>query len=109
MSFTPTSLELLKALGLGFAFSGLLASVYQLIADRPVSFSLLQQGGIEAILSIPILIFTAPAIILHDTIRGRRLDRRPVAAVVLATVIAGFWSMLCGRLVLDAALLLVPA
>ena len=106
MPIDPASLELLKSLCLGFAFSGLLASGYEVAAKRPVSFTLLERGGLQALLGIPILIFSAPAIILRNTIRRRRIDRRPVAAVVLATVIAGFWSILCGRLVLDAAMLL---
>ncbi|WP_375459748.1 DUF6949 family protein [uncultured Enterovirga sp.] len=109
MSISPASIELLKALCLGFAFAGLLASAYELLAERPISFGLLQSGDARALASIPILVFSAPAIIIRNTIRGRRIDRRPVAGVVLATVIAGFWSLLCGRLVLDAALLLLPA
>lgn len=109
MHVDPASLELLKALCLGFAFSGLLASAYELVARRPMSFRLLETGGVRALASIPILLFSAPAIIVRNTIRGRRIDRRPVAAVVLATVIAGFWSILCGRLVLDAALVLLAA
>ncbi len=109
MLIDPASLEALRSLFLGFAFSGLLASAYQLVAGRPVSFSLLRKGDARALASAPVLVFSAPLIILRNTIRGRRIERRPVAGVVVATVIAGCWSILCGRLVLDAAAYLAGA
>lgn len=106
MSITPESLEALKALCLGFALSGLLASGYEAMTCRPISFRLLQRGRLEALASLPIILFSAPLIILRNTIRGRRIERRPVSAVVAATVVAGFWSLLCGRLILDAVTML---
>lgn len=72
MQLDPARLELLEALCLGFAVSGLLASAYELVALRPVSFRLLESGGLRALASIPVLIFSAPAIIIRNTIRGRR-------------------------------------
>lgn len=109
MSIDPNSLEGIRALCLGFAFSGLIASAYHWIAGRPAGFGLLKGGGWAALATVPVLVFAAPAIILRNTIRRRRIDRRPVAAVMAATVIAGLWSLLCGRLVLDALALLAAA
>ena len=109
MHVEPGSVELLQALGLGFAFSGLISSGYELLAGRPLGVRLLEGGGWPALGLIPILIFSAPAIIIRSTIRGRRFDHRPIAAVVVAGALAGFWSILCGRLILDAAVLVMAA
>ncbi len=109
MQVDPASLDALKALCLGFAFSGLLASAYEAVAGRAVSFRVLQSGGVGALASVPVLVFSAPFIIIRNTVRGRRIDRRPMPAVVLAGMIASVWSLMSGRLVLDAALFLAGA
>lgn len=109
MSIEPASLDALKALCLGFAFAGLLANGFEALAGRPASFRLLQTGGMGALASVPVLVFCAPFLIVRNTVRGRRIERRPVIAVVAATAIAGFWSLLSGRLVLDAALFVTGA
>ncbi len=56
-----------------------------------------------ALASLPILAFGAPFIILRNTVRGRRIERRPVPFVMLATMLACGWSLVSGRLVLDLA------
>lgn len=103
MPISPDSIEAFGALGLGFAFAGLLASGFELAARRPVSVRLLQAGGIAALASVPVLVFSAPVVILRGAILGRTAERRTVGSVMAATVLAGLWSLLCGRLVLDAA------
>lgn len=103
MPISPDSIEAFGALGLGFAFAGLLASAFQLAARRPVSVRLLQAGGFAALASVPVLIFSAPVVILRGAILCRPAERRTAGSVMAATVLAGLWSLLCGRLVLDAA------
>lgn len=95
--------EAFAALGLGFAFAGLIVSSFELIARRPLGFRMLHGDRLGALASIPVIVFSAPFLILRNTIRGRRIERRPIPFVILATVIAGFWSLMSGRLVLDAA------
>ncbi len=92
-----------QALLLGFAFAGLLASAFQLIAHRPPSFRMLLGKDAAAIAAVPLLAVTAPVIILRNTLRGRRFERRPVFFVAAATIIACFWSMASGGLVLKLA------
>lgn len=93
------SLQLLHSLALGFAVSGLLASLYRALAHKPASFSLLQLGGMGAVLAVPFLAFAAPAIILRNTIRGRRIENRRMEFVFLATTLALAWSLMSGRVV----------
>jgi hypothetical protein len=103
MRIDPTALEALQALCLGFAFAGLLASAFELFTEQRASFNLLQAGGVLALASVPVIVFSAPFIILRNTLRGRRLERRPFGFVMVATMIACGWSLLSGRLVLDLA------
>jgi hypothetical protein len=107
VALEPGHLDAFKALLFGFALAGLLASAYQYLADKPPSFRLLQQGGWSAALSLPLVIATAPFIILRNTLRGRRFERRSMLFVWLATVIACVWSMAAGRVILKLAGLVI--
>jgi hypothetical protein len=109
MTIDPSAVESLQALCLGFAFAGLLASGFELMTERRASFHLLQTGGVAAVASVPVLVFSAPFIIIRNTVRGRRFERRPFHFVMLATVIACLWSLMSGRLVLDVAQLIAGA
>jgi hypothetical protein len=45
---------------------------------------------------VPFLVFAAPFIIMRNTLRGGRIERRRFEFVMMATIIAGFWSMMSG-------------
>ena len=65
------------ALAIGFAFAGLLATGYQYFTEQPPSFRLLNRGPQAATFAaVPFLIFSAPFIIMRNTIRGCA-DRGP--------------------------------
>jgi hypothetical protein len=95
------TLHAFQALVLGFAFAGFVASAFEMFTERRASFHLLETGGILAVASVPVIVFSAPFIILRNTIRGRRSEGRPIPFVALATIIAGFWSLACGQVVLQ--------
>jgi Family of unknown function (DUF6949) len=98
------SLQMLLAVGLGYAFAGLCASGYRLFTSRLPSFSLLSTGpSATAIAAIPLLIMSAPFLIMRNTLIGRRQEARRFEFVFFATIIAGFWSLMSG-LVLVATL-----
>lgn len=84
------------ALGLGFAFAGLIASVYTAWRQQPASFNLLFRGGVRALFAVPLLAAAGPAIIMRNTLRGRRYERRPIHFVAMSTIIASFWSIAIG-------------
>lgn len=109
MVLTPAALDAIRTLGVGLALSGLLASAFELFTERRASFSLLERGGVAAVAALPMLAFGAPFIILRNTVRGRRIEGRPIPFVMLATIIACGWSLLSGRVALDLAALLVGA
>lgn len=84
-------------LAIGFAFSGLISNGYQLVVHRPATFSLLQRGPRPgAFAAVFFLIFAAPFIIMRNTLRGQRIQGRRFEFVMMATVLAGFWSLMSG-------------
>jgi hypothetical protein len=105
IELSTAQIQSLGALAFGFALAGLVASAYQLLADRPVSFSLLNGGDWRALASVPLLVVTAPLVIIRNTVRGRQIEGRPLFFVWFATVIACGWSLASGRVALDIMLL----
>ena len=100
---SPESIQSFIALLIGFSVAGLLATGYQLVTERPLSFRLLNQGlQLVTFLAIPVLTFAAPFVIMRNVIRGRRIERRRFEFVMLATVLAGFWSLMSGTVVVTA-------
>ena len=100
---SPQAYQSFVVLLIGFSVAGLLASGYQLVTERPLSFRLLN-GGAKPLtfLAVPVLTFAAPFVIMRNTIRGRRIERRRFEFVMLATALAGFWSLMSGTVVVTA-------
>ncbi len=109
MPIDPSAVEALQALGLGFAFAGLIASTFELVTEEKASFHLLQTGGLAALASVPVLVFCAPFVILRHTVHGWRFERRPLHLAIAATMMAGVWSLMSGRIVLAGAQALAGA
>lgn len=102
-SMPPEAVQSLLVLALGFAFAGSLASGYQLVTAQPPSFLILGDGvQARAVASVLFLTFAAPFIIMRNTIRGQRIEKRNAVFVMVATMIAGFWSLMSGTVVLMA-------
>ncbi|HXW41922.1 MAG TPA: hypothetical protein VEK75_12000 [Xanthobacteraceae bacterium] len=100
---SPQTLESIFAVAIGFAVAGLCASGYRLFSERFPSFRLLEIGPVPArFAAIPLLLFSAPFIIMRNTIRGRRLEGRRTEIVMVATIIAGLWSLMSGTVVVLA-------
>ena len=94
---SPDALNSFFALCLGFALAGALTSGYQAMAQRPAGFGLLQEGAApRTFAAVPFLVFAAPFIIMRNTLRGAKLERRRFEFVMIATIIAGFWSLMSG-------------
>ena len=94
---TAESVQTLLALALGFAFAGLCSSGYRLCTSRLPRFSQLSAGpGASGFAAIPLLVVTAPFLIMRNTILGCQREVRRFEFVFLATPIAGFWSLMSG-------------
>jgi hypothetical protein len=94
---SPEALNSFFSLCIGFALAGALASGYQALVQRPAGFGLLQDGvAPKTFAAVPFLVFAAPFIIMRNTLRGARIERRRFEFVMMATVLAGFWSLMSG-------------
>lgn len=94
---SPETLESFLSLAFGFAVAGLMSAAYQAVTERPASFRLLNaQARSAALAAVPFLVFAAPFIIMRNTVRGRLIEGRRFEFVMLATVIAGVWSLMSG-------------
>jgi hypothetical protein len=81
----------------------MIATGYQLVTRRPASFRLLQRGPRPSTFAaVPLLAFAAPFIIMRNTIRGRHVEGRDFGMVMVATIIAGCWSLMSGSVVVMA-------
>jgi Family of unknown function (DUF6949) len=93
----PESVQMLLALALGYAVAGLSSSAYRLATSRLPSFGLISTGpSAAALAAVPLLILSAPFLIMRNTILGRAQEGRRFEFVFLATLIAGFWSLMSG-------------
>lgn len=99
-AISPEAVQSFFSLAFGFAVAGLFATGYRLFSEHFPSFRQLEAGPTAArFASIPLLMFSAPFIIMRNTLRGRRIERRHAQFVMAATVIAGLWSLMSGTVV----------
>ena len=98
---SPDALNSLFELCIGFAMAGLLTSGYQALLQRPAGFALLHHRAMPtAFAAVPFLVFAAPFIIMRNTLLGRQvLQQRRVQFVMMATLLAGFWSLMSGTFI----------
>ena len=102
-ALTPETIDSFFSLAIGFAVAGMCASGYRVFSDHFPSFRLLEVGPVPArFAAIPLLMFSAPFIIMRNTLRGRRIEGRRTEIVMVATVIAGLWSLMSGTVVVLA-------
>jgi hypothetical protein len=107
---SPQAIDSFFSLAIGFAVAGMSATGYRLFGEHFPSFRLLEIGPAAArFASIPLLMFSAPFIIMRNTLRGRRIEGRRVEFVMVATVIAGLWSLMSGTVVVMAMQVLLSA
>lgn len=100
---SPEQIQSFLALVLGFSFAGLCATGYQFLTKRPASFRLLQRGPRPSTFAaVPFLIFAAPFIIMRNTLRARRIERRRFQFVMFSTILAGLWSLMSGTVMVMA-------
>lgn len=100
---SPEAIDSMFAIAFGFAIAGLCASGYRLFRLRFPSFRLLEVGPMPTRFAVvPVLVFSAPFLIMRNTLRGQRLERRNVGFVMIATIVAALWSLMSGSVVVMA-------
>lgn len=86
-------------IALGFSVSGAAASGYEAITGTRANFGLLRRPDSTAVAAVPVVTIGAAYILLRNVLFGRR---RPVAAVMVGTVLSGLWSLVIGAAALSA-------
>ncbi len=100
---SPEHVESLFALAFGFAIAGLCASGCRAAGLHAPNLRMLEVGPmVGRLAAVPLLIFSAPYLIMRTTLRSDPINRRRGNAVMVATVIAGLWSLMSGTVVLTA-------
>src|ERR1700721_2949387 len=100
---SPDTFEPLFALAFGVPVAGLCASSYRLAGPHLPHLRMLEAGPmVGRLAAVPLLIFSAPYLIMRNTLRRSALGRRRSDAVMVATVIAGLWSLMSGTVLLTA-------
>ncbi len=82
-------------IALGFAIAGVIALGYEIVTRKRASFRLLGHPRMLPAV-IPFLAFSAPFIILRNTIRGCQVEGRPAIAVAVAFSLVIGWSAASG-------------
>ncbi len=101
------TLQSLLVLLLGFSTAGLLSTGYQLLTARPASFNIFGDGaGPVAVAHVPFLVFAAPFIIMRNALVGRRPGIERFFTSLFASLIAGAWSLISGKVMVLAVLTL---
>jgi hypothetical protein len=88
----------------GFVAAGVLASLYQLVTDKPPRFAIDLETIGKGLAGILLCAFAGPFIIMRNAIRGRTIENRPVGWLVASTAIATGWSLCSGIVVVQFAL-----
>jgi hypothetical protein len=97
------SISSFLVVALGFAVAGLMSTGFQLVTRRPASFQMLDGGaGPATFAAVPFLALAAPFIIMRNTLCGRPMAPRRFEVVMLGTVVASFWSMMSGTVLVMA-------
>lgn len=94
----------------GFVFAAVLATGYQLVANRPARFEIMRDVGsvsfLGAFLRVALVIWAAPYIIMRNAVRGRLIERRPLGWLMASFAVAGIWSLCVGILVVYFAVVI---
>jgi len=99
----PEAVESAFAIAFGFAVAGLCASGYRLFQLNLPSFRLLEAGPMATRFAVvPLLVVSAPFLIMRNTLRGRIYEKRSAGFVMIATVVAALWSLMSGTVLVMA-------
>lgn len=89
-----------QALLLGFAFAGLSCSSFEFFTGRPANFGLMFARGAALTICMPLLIFSAPYILIRNAYRAFSAYQLRYMSIIVICIMAGIWSIMCGRVVM---------
>ena len=88
----------------GFVCSAVLSSFWQLFKSEPIGFGVSYSSWMAGIAGVIFCVFAGPFIIVRNSIRGRKIEGRPLGWVLAASGIASLWSFCTGLFILHFVL-----
>jgi len=88
----------------GFVLAGVLSSFVQLVSGEPVRFGLQPTSLLSSIGGVLLRVVAGPAILMGNAWRGMRIEARPKIWFGLSALIAAWWSLFIGALLIDFVL-----
>lgn len=85
---------ILFAIATGFTASGITANAYRLVASKPESLG-------ARVAYAAVMVFAGPIVLFENAARSFRQKNCSSFAFWLAAVVAGYWSLVLGLLVLN--------
>ena len=90
---------MLFSIAAGFTASGIVASLYRLLAHKP-------ESKIGKTIYIAVMVFAGPSVLVGNAAKKFRAKDCSVYALWLAAAVAGYWSFAIGLFVLNLSLAL---
>lgn len=90
--------------GIGFVWSGLMGSFYQMVTAQPPAFSVSYNNFFAGFTGILFCAFAGPFILMRNSLRARKIEDRPLGWLVAASAIAFMWSFCSGIVLLEVGL-----
>jgi len=88
----------------GFVLAGILSSFVQLVSGEPMRFGLQPASVVSSLGGVLLRFIAGPAILMRNAWRGMRLEARPKFWFGLSVIVAAWWSLFIGALLIDLAL-----
>ncbi len=92
------------SIAFGFVTAAMVATAFRLLTRELPSFAMLGQGDLRALMAVPLLAITGPAVLARNSLRGRIIEQREWRWLAGAAVLVCGWSFVTGVFVLNAVL-----
>ena len=88
----------------GFVLAGVLSSFVQLVSGEPMRFGLQPNSILASLGGVLLRVVAGPAILMRNAWRGMRFEARPKFWFGLSVIVAAWWSLFIGAILIDLAL-----
>lgn len=85
------------AIAAGFTASGIVTSLYRMVASKP-------KGGTAKAVHYAVMVVAGPNVLIENAAKSLKAKDCSKAAFWFATIVAGYWSMMLGLLVIQIGL-----
>jgi hypothetical protein len=88
----------------GFALAGVLSSFVRLVSGEPMGFGLQPTSIVSSLGGVLLRVFAGPEILMRTAWRAMWMESRPKFWFGLSAIVAAWWSLFIGALLIDLVL-----